>query len=230
MSTRSTGEQADLEIYWRYELWVRRRHSGIFSACNTTGCIYAMRRSLARPVAPDSLTDDLVLPLGALLNGYRIVVEPEALAFDYPHIEGGEFQRKLRTLAGLWQAHLRYPRLLTRSNPMRLHFLSHKSARLVLPWAILLAWGATLALPASPLRDFLLVDEAMLPLLALCDRFVPAGIPLKRITSPARSFMGMNFAALLAVAVFFVPPEKFWRPTRIAARGEPKAKSAASGR
>jgi cellulose synthase/poly-beta-1,6-N-acetylglucosamine synthase-like glycosyltransferase len=215
LNPERTGEQADIEVYWRYELWARRRHSEIFSACNTTGCIYALRRSLAEPMAPDTLTDDLVLPLKALLRRYRIVVEPEALAFDYPRIEGGEFRRKLRTLAGLWQAHLRLPRLLTRANCMRFHFLSHKSSRLALPWAILLAWAATVALPASPFRSFLLTDEATLLLLAALDPFMPERGPLKRISSPARSFLVMNAAALLSVLVFMVPAGRLWRPTQV---------------
>ena len=41
------GHQADMELYWRYEVWVRKRHSYIDSVFNTTGCIYAMRRELA---------------------------------------------------------------------------------------------------------------------------------------------------------------------------------------
>src|SRR5215471_7390056 len=34
------GEHRDLDLYWKYELWVRRRHSHIDSVFTTTGCIY----------------------------------------------------------------------------------------------------------------------------------------------------------------------------------------------
>lgn len=212
------GEQADIELYWRYELWARRRHSDIDSIFTTTGCIYALRRSLAGPIPPDTLTDDAVIPLRAFFRGYRIIFDEQAIAYDYPTAEGGEFRRRLRTLAGLWQVHVRQPELFTRANRMRFHFLSHKFSRLVLPWAILLIWIATLALPPSPLRSSLLLGEVALVALAILDRFVPKGFPLKRISSPARTFLTMNAAAVLALAVFFVPPETLWRPTRVRVR------------
>lgn len=212
------GEQADLNLYWRYELWARRRHSRIDSILVTTGCIYAVRRSILEPIPPDTLTDDAVIPLRVMFRGYRVIFEDQAIAYDYPTAEGGEFRRRLRTLAGLWQVHARLPALFTRANRMRFHFLSHKSARLVLPWAVLLIWIATLALPASPFRAFLLVDEAVFVALALLDRYVPKSFPLKRISSPARTFLAMNAAALLSPAVFFVSPETLWRPTRVKVR------------
>ena len=46
-----TGEQADMELYWRFEIWARSHHSRIDSIFSTTGCIYALRRSLASPSA-----------------------------------------------------------------------------------------------------------------------------------------------------------------------------------
>jgi cellulose synthase/poly-beta-1,6-N-acetylglucosamine synthase-like glycosyltransferase len=214
------GQQADLELYWRYELWARRRHSQIDSILVTTGCIYAIRRTVAEPIPPDTLTDDAVIPLRIQFRGYRVIFEEQAIAYDYPTAEGGEFRRRLRTLAGLWQVHVRLPAIFSRANRMRFHFLSHKSARLALPWAILLIWIATIALPASSYRTFLLVDEVALVAVALLDRYIPKWFPLKRISSPARTFLTMNAAAFLALAVFFVPPETLWRPTRVKVRHE----------
>ena len=212
------GEQADMELYWRFELWTRSHHSRIDSIFSTTGCIYALRRSLASPLPPDTISDDGTFSLRAFFRGYRVIFDPEALAFDYPAAEGGEFRRRLRTLAGLWQLFVRLPQLFSSANRMRFHFLSYKFGRLVLPWAILLILGSTLALTDSRWRNFLLVDELTLVALAVLDRFVPRTFFLKRISSPARTFVAMNAAALLAVLVFFVPPETLWRPTRIEVR------------
>ncbi|MGO9231083.1 MAG: glycosyltransferase family 2 protein [Bryobacteraceae bacterium] len=212
------GEQADMELYWRFELWARSHHSRIDSIFSATGCIYALRRSLASPLPPDTIADDGTFSLRAFFRGYRVIFDPEALAFDYPAAEGGEFRRRLRTLAGLWQLFVRLPQLFTSANRMRFHFLSYKFGRLVLPWAILLILGSTLALPDSRWRSFLLADELMLVALAVLDRFVPRTFFLKRISSPARTFIAMNAAALLAALVFFVPPDTLWRPTRMQAR------------
>jgi len=212
------GEQADMELYWRYELWARRQHSRIDSIYSVTGCIYAMRRRLAQPLRPDTLTDDAVFSLQAFFSGYRVVFDPTAIATDFPTAPGGEFRRRLRTLAGLWQLHVRQPRLFSSRNRMRFHFLSYKFARLVLPWAILLIWGATFALPDSGPRTFLLVDELVLLILALLDPIVPRRFPLKRISSPARTFLAMNAAALIAPALLWASPQSIWKPTRVRVR------------
>jgi cellulose synthase/poly-beta-1,6-N-acetylglucosamine synthase-like glycosyltransferase len=204
-----------MDVYWRYELWTRERHSQVDSVLVTTGWIYALRRNLAEPIPPDTLTDDAIIPLRVLLRGYRVIFDPEALAFDYADIQGGEFRRKLRTLAGLWQVCVRVPGLFTRANRMRFHFVSHKVARLVLPWAILGSCAATFALPAGRFRLVLLISELTGLALALLDGLLPRRSLLRKISSPARSFLIVNAASLLSVMVFFVRPETLWRPTRV---------------
>ena len=132
------GEQADMDLYWRYEVWAREKQSRIDSIFTATGCIYAMRRKLARPLPPDTLSDDAALPLLAFFKGYRVIFDPAAIAMDYPAVAGTEFRRRFRNLAGLWQTFARNPQLFSSGNRMRFHFLSHKFGRLMLPWAILL--------------------------------------------------------------------------------------------
>jgi cellulose synthase/poly-beta-1,6-N-acetylglucosamine synthase-like glycosyltransferase len=210
------GEQADMDLYWRYEVWARRKHSLIHSTFTATGCIYAIRRSLVEPLPADTLSDDAVLALRAFFSGYRVILDTEAIATDYPALPGTEFRRRFRTLAGLWQTFLRHPRLFSAAaTPMRFHFLSHKFSRLLLPWAVLLTIGATFALPNSSLRFSMVLGERALVFLAFIDQFVPAAIPVKRLTSPARTFVAMNLAALAAAVVFFVPASWLWVPTRI---------------
>jgi poly-beta-1,6-N-acetyl-D-glucosamine synthase len=212
-----TGEQADMDLYWRYEIWARQNHSRIDSLFNTTGCIYVMRRELAEPLVPDTLTDDAMLPLRAFFRGYRVIFDREAIAFDHPAVAGTEFKRRFRTLAGLWQVHARMPELYTRRNRMRYHFLSHKLTRLLMPWAIVIFFCAAWALPHSLFRTSLLSAGAFWLLLAACSGLVSAGSPLKRLTSPARTFLVMNVAAMAAIAVFFVPANRLWTPTRVQA-------------
>ncbi len=213
------GEAADIDVYWRYEIWARQRHSRIDSIFSTTGCIYAMRRSLAEPIPPDTLVDDGVIPLQAFFRGYRVVIDTEALAFDYGVVKGGEFRRKLRTLAGVWQIWARLPRLFTSEDRMRFHFLPHKFGRLALPWLILIGLIAAYALPAGLVRSTLLLVALVVLGLAALDSVLPERFILRRISSPARSFVVLNAAALLSVMVFFVPPERLWKPTRVQSDG-----------
>jgi hypothetical protein len=52
-------------------------------------------------------------------------------------------------------------------------------------------------------------------LLALLDAIIPSGLVLKRLSSPARTFLLMNMAALASTAVFFVPANRLWIQTRV---------------
>ena len=210
------GEQADMDLYWRYELWARGRQSRRDSIFNTTGCIYALRRSLAAPLREETLSDDAVLPLGAFFRGYRVIFDPQAIAWDRPAVSGSEFRRRWRNLAGLWQVHVWNPRLFTSRNRMRWHFLSHKFGRLILPWTLLAAVAASWVLPQEGWRTFFLWGEIALGGAALLDTVIPRGLLLKRLTSPLRTFLLMNAAALAALAVFFVPAQWLWKPTKVA--------------
>jgi len=212
------GEQADMDLYWRYEIWARAKHSAIDSLFQVTGCIYAMRRSLAAPLPPDTLSDDAVLPLRAFFAGYRVVFDPAAIAIDHPAKAGTEFRRRRRNLGGLWQVFARHPRLFTERR-MRVHFLSHKFARLMLPWALIAAVLATVGLPPGWFRDWNLAGAAGLLALALIDAAIPSKFFLKRISSPARTFLAMNLASLLALGVFFTDARRMWKSTQVE-RGE----------
>jgi poly-beta-1,6-N-acetyl-D-glucosamine synthase len=212
--TGDHGEQADMNLYWRYENWARAHQSKIYSLFNTTGCIYAMRRNLIDAIPPDTLSDD-ILPLRAFFRGFRVIFDPEAIAYDFPAVAGTEFRRRFRNLAGLYQVHARMPQLFNKRNPMRFHFISHKFSRLVLPWALLVMAASTIALPHSGLKTVLLAMEITFVLLAVVNPFIPLEFPLKRLSSPIQTFLIMNAASIMALTVFFVPPARLWKPTRV---------------
>ena len=148
-----------------------------------------MRRELAKPMRPDTLSDDAALPLSAFFRGYRIIFDPDAIAYDYPALAGTEGRRRFRNLAGLWQTFVRNPQLFT-SSRMRFHFLSHKFGRLMLPWALLLVLVGSIMLGLTAGQWWPLIAEVALVALAWIDGIVPKGFRLKRLTSPARTFRG----------------------------------------
>lgn len=207
-----TQAEANVGLYWKYEKWIRGRLSALDSVPGCTGCIYAMRRHLARPLPPGCLNDDMYLPLQAFLAGYRVLLEPEAKAFDYPTALSSEFRRKVRTLAGNYQLLGYMPRLLGPANRMWLHFVSHKIARLLLPFALLAALLASPFLPA-PWNLLLLAGQGGFYLLALADLWVPEKSPLKRLSSPARTFVVLMAASFRAAGILFRPKADYWVPT-----------------
>ena len=105
----------------------------IDSMFGATGPCYALRRSLAVPMPPETLLDDVYLPLAGFFQGYRLITDESAIAWDYPTSRRIEFHRKVRTLAGNYQILRYYPALLGPRNRMWLHFVSYKLGRLLLP-------------------------------------------------------------------------------------------------
>jgi poly-beta-1,6-N-acetyl-D-glucosamine synthase len=212
-----THAEANTGLYWKYEKWIRKRLSRIDSVLGATGCIYAMRARLAAPLPPDTILDDMYLPLKAFFRGYRVILDDTAKAYDYPTSLKTEFRRKVRTLAGVYQTIGDFPALLGPGNRMWVHFVSHKLGRLLLPWALLLVLAASFGLP-EPLRSATLAAQAAFYGLALLDALLPETSRLKRISSPVRIFVVLMLAALCAVSIFFVPRRILWKETRIAAR------------
>jgi hypothetical protein len=98
---------------------------------------------------------------------------------------------------------------------MRMHFLPHKFGRVVLPWLILIGMVSAIALPSGPVRSGLLMLALLVIALAALDLVLPKNFLLRRLSSPARSFAVLNAASLASVLVFFVPPERLWKPTRV---------------
>ena len=94
---------------------------------------------ISRAIPAGTLLDDVYWPLTVALAGHRVVHDERALAYDrLPERAADEFRRKVRTLAGNLQLAARLPTaLLPWRNPVWVQFLSHKLARLVVPWAML---------------------------------------------------------------------------------------------
>jgi poly-beta-1,6-N-acetyl-D-glucosamine synthase len=205
-----TSGEAGVGLYWRYEKWIRTRQSRLDSVIGATGCIYAMRRELARPLPADTLADDMYLPLAAFFKGYRVILDDSAKAFDDPTNLSSEFRRKTRTLAGVYQVAGYYPALLGPGNRMWLHFVSHKLARLLLPWALLILAVTSVGLP-NPWRIIVWCAQVGVYGLAALDGVLAESSPLKPVTARLRTFVVLMAASLCAVAILFVPARKLWK-------------------
>jgi cellulose synthase/poly-beta-1,6-N-acetylglucosamine synthase-like glycosyltransferase len=203
-------EEATTSAYWRYEDWIRQRHSRIDSTFGYSGAFAAMRRSLWTPLPPGTLLDDVYVPLKAFFHGYRILYEPAATMYDYPTVLPSEFRRKVRLQAGLYQMLKIMPELLSSRNRMRFHFLSAKYGRIVVPYCIIGLALATVGLPPF-WRTLAASGQVLFYGLAAVDPLVPDRFPLKKLTSPVRTFVVLMAASLAAVRVYFVSPTSLWK-------------------
>jgi poly-beta-1,6-N-acetyl-D-glucosamine synthase len=122
-------------MYWRYEKMIRSAESRADSTVGATGAIYAIRRSLFAPIPDDTLLDDVLIPLRIVRQGYRVIFEPAARAFDRMSATAAqEFGRKARTIAGTFQLFSRERWLFSpRRNRLWFATMSHKGIRLLLP-------------------------------------------------------------------------------------------------
>ncbi len=205
-----THEETTTSLYWRYELWIRQRMTRIDSTFGYSGAFAAMRRSLWVPLPPGALLDDVYEPLVSFFKGYRILLEPSATMYDFPTVLQSEFRRKVRLQAGLYQMLKIMPELLSGRNRMRLHFLSAKYGRIVIPYCMIAAALATIGLPPH-WRAVAAWAQVVFYGLAAADVAVPDGWKLKKLTSPIRTFVVLMAASLAAVRVYFVPPASLWK-------------------
>lgn len=207
-------EESNIGVYWKFESWIRNRLSDLDSMLGATGPFYAIRRELMVRVPPETLLDDVYIPLSAFFRGYRLVVEPSAKAYDDPTSLATEFRRKVRTLAGNYQIMRQFPGLLTSRNRMRIHYLSYKLGRLLLPFSLIMIAITGFWLPARWMVITVVAAQLAVYGLAAFDGRIPENSLLKRLSSVARTFVVMMLAALCALAIFFVPPQKLWTPTK----------------
>ena len=189
-------------LYWAYEKWLRRNESRVWSTLGASGAIYALRRSCWTPLPAATLLDDVLEPMRAVLAGGRIVFEERAIAYDRASTDAAtESRRKTRTLAGNYQILFQEPRLLLPfANPVWLQYVSHKIGRLLVPWALMALFAATLAIaPAHPMAAVLLAVQGVFYGLALSAALFHARERLARL---AYTFVVMNISAVAGLAAF----------------------------
>ena len=198
--TAADGTMAGVGLYWRFEKWLRRQESLTGSQVGVTGAISACRRELFQPIPPGTLLDDVYWPVSVAMAGKRVVHDSRAVAYDrLPERTRDEFRRKVRTLAGNFQlVCLRPGLLLPWRNPIWVQLLSHKLARLVVPWALL---GLLVAgvVGEGPLFEAALAAQVACYSLALVGLLTGRG---GKLAAAASSFLVLNAAAWVAFWVW----------------------------
>ncbi len=133
---RASTIQKEMGAYWHYEKVIRRMESKSGSVVGATGAIYAVRKALYRDIPEETILDDVLTPMKIVMQGYRCVFDPDAVAYDLVSKDiGSELTRKIRTLAGNWQLLKIEPGLVNPfKNKIWWNFLSHKIFRLIVPF------------------------------------------------------------------------------------------------
>ena len=154
----TTTASRRIGAYWHCEKFLRKQEGRFRSVPGATGALYALRRSLFRPIPAATILDDVVIPMQAVTAGFRCVFESAAIAYDRPSASTlQESLRKRRTIAGAAQLIVNQPTwLLPWRNPIWFEFVSHKLARLLSPLLLVLAAIANVWLARLPFYGVLL--------------------------------------------------------------------------
>ena len=189
-------------LYWKVEKLIRQLESKCSSTIGATGAFYAVRRELIVKLSADMILDDVYVPMHVLRQGYRVLFEAGARAWDTPD-QGikREFARKVRTLTGIYQLVQFEPWLLSSRNPERFGFVSHKLSRLLVPFALIAVLISSALLQGEVYRTALIIQLVFyaLSLWALIGR---KGGVLGRAADAAFTLVLLNTAALVAFGNF----------------------------
>jgi len=207
----TSGETGDgMGLYWRMEKKIRELESASGSVAGATGAIYCARRRLLDPLPAGTILDDVLLPMQIVRRGSRVIFDARARAWDSPDLgEGREFSRKVRTLSGNYQLLQLAPWLLSSQNAIRFEFITHKLSRLAVPFALLALLIASMFLPQPFYRAALGAQLAFYALSLAALAGVKIG-PLSRIADPARTFVVLNSAAIVAFINFVTGRKAIW--------------------
>ena len=189
-------------LYWRYELMLKKLESALGSVVGGDGAIYAIRKSLYRPMQPSDLSD-FVNPLQIVAQGYRNVYEPEAFSYE----KGGEsfekeFRRKVRIVNRAWRGMVSMRRVL---NPFRYGWFavqtwSHKVLRWWIPaFMAMVLFANLMLLSESPFYQASLLLQGLFYGLALIGSARRSTRPMSRLVYIPYYFCLVNWASLRGI-------------------------------
>lgn len=195
--TKDSGNAGSLgeRVFWKFDRFLKQMQSRAGNVTSSTGAIHAIRADLFQPVL-SGVCDDFLISLRVIAQGYRLVFEPNAIAYEeVTPTDKAEFRRKSRIIArgirGLWEMR----RLL---NPFAYGFYSFQLAsHKLLRWSVIFLLPLTFALNAA-CAGLGPVYQVLLSLQVLFYLAAAAGIALRN----TRLFQS-KFAKPAAIPYFF---------------------------
>ncbi|MFC1658437.1 glycosyltransferase family 2 protein [Candidatus Omnitrophota bacterium] len=188
--------------FWDYENFIKIKQTQIKTITGCCGCIYSVRKNLYQPL-PQDIISDLVEPLKILEQGYRIVFEPEALAYELTSQDSNEeFRMRVRVISRGMRGLLYMKQLF---NPFRYGFvsfqlISHKVLRWILPLFAITLYAANIYLiNKNNFYFFTFWLQSVFYILALIGLILDAIGKKSKILSFPLYFCVVNIASLVAL-------------------------------
>ena len=189
-------------LFWNMENFIKSKQTRIRTITGCSGCIYSVRRDLYTDL-PVRIISDLVEPLMILKKGFRIVFEPQALAYEETTGQSvEEFNMRIRVIVrgmnGILFAHhllnpLKYPFVA-------LQLISHKVMRWLVPvFCIVIFLTNAFLVPRSKEYAILFGLQVTFYLLAGIGSFLEKRGIHKKIFYLPFYFCIVNTAALISL-------------------------------
>lgn len=194
-SAQPTASNADEGLYWQYENLLKFYESRRGTLMGANGGLYLLRAELWEKLEEDTIVDDFVVTMRVLLKNKAVLYEPAALGSEETASDlSGEFRRRVRIASGNFQSLRQLSPLLWSASFASLAFWSHKVLRWMVPWFMLLLFGANLALSEHLVFQVFLAGQITFYLAALASRLHLSPGPLRPVFRFAQYFVEMNVA------------------------------------
>jgi biofilm PGA synthesis N-glycosyltransferase PgaC len=194
----ATGEGEGM--YAKWDKWQKERESRIGSVFAADGLLYAIRRELYVPITDPAQADDMAISIRVVLQGYRLLYEPTATAYEKADVRAtDEFRRKIRITNHSVSALLKLGTPLITSGFYSVELLSHKLVRHFVPWFLLALFVSNaLLLRSGSLYVAAFAAQVAMYLLAVAGALV-RDLPLGR----SRVFTVPYYFCFVNAAAFF---------------------------
>lgn len=216
-----TGTTSNESLYLRYETWLRKAESDSGILAMASGSLFAVRRSLWKPLAP-SHGDDFVLPLSILRNGMRNVLELRARPITSltQTTLRALLRLKVRIVSKDSCALLENRDLLSpfRYGSAAIALWSHKLLRWLVLFFMVAMFASTLFLLNRPIFQIAIVLQVGFFAVAIVGIVCQEKIRARVFSVPA-SFVFVNIAAAIGILKAFTRHVSgLWEPDRIATK------------
>ncbi len=206
-------------LYWKYESFLKKIDSEIYSIVGAAGEIFAIRKELFDKIPEYTINEDFILTMNVVAKGYRVLYEPRAFAVEEPTKSiFEEFKRRIRISTGGIQAIFILKKLFDFKTYkfLSFQFISHRILRWTLaPISIILLFVSNLIIVITSNNSFyeftfyLQLIFYSFSLIGLIGELI--GVRIK-IFYLIFSFLLMNFASVIALIIYpFKSRSNIWQ-------------------
>jgi len=198
LDTDSTSVGKGENLYWKYETFIKIQESRLGKLLVTNGSIQAVRKAVY-PYPDPEAADDFSIPLLIQAQGYKVLYEPEAAAYEIATQNlKEELAQKIRIISQGFKGVVRlWKKLLTLSPLGMFELLFHKVLRWGVAFYLVPVFLLNIIFIHEPLYFYLFTLQVIFYSLALTGFLLRHKGKIKIFYVPFY-FCLVNFAALIA--------------------------------